>query len=106
MTLSQSKIIFSIILLLGWSVFIAPTFSFQLSDTHHDISMQIIPCHDENCNIQMNTSCTQHCEASQTIVLSMQLLALGFATNNHSLINHIDEFSFIQLVELKPPIHC
>ncbi len=105
MLLSRSKFILSIILLLCWSVFIAPTFSAQIADAHHKISMQMIPCYDGDCHIQMNTSCVQHCEALQAILLSLPFSTPSFVTNNHSLMDHNDEFSFIQLVELKPPIH-
>lgn len=98
------NIISIIILLFSWSLFTSPALSSSLDNQlHHEVSMELMPCHDDNCNMQPSTSCAKHCEALSSVIalslkkeLSPQISPKLFANDQASL-------QYYSSVELKPP---
>lgn len=97
------KIISIFILLLSWSFFV-PLFSANLNSAdHHEISMQLVPCDMDNCNIQTANPCTTHCEGFSAILITLDAKQL----ENQRPLNFLEITSSIHqqyiAIELKPP---
>lgn len=99
------NIISIIILLFSWSIFASPSLSASLDNSsHHEIAMQLMPCHDDNCLIQLSTSCAQHCDALS--VISAPSFRQEFSPPHSPKLFADDQtiLQFYTMVELKPPI--
>ncbi|MGL4674782.1 MAG: hypothetical protein ACRCXK_07970 [Wohlfahrtiimonas sp.] len=100
------NIISIVVLLLSWSVFVSPSFSMSLNNsTHHETSMQLMPCNGDSCNVQQPaTNCIKHCEALS--VISAPSLKKELSPQNSPKLVADDQtiFQFYTTVELKPPI--
>lgn len=102
---SRLNIISIIILLFSWSIFASPTLSSTLDNSlHHETMMQLMPCHDDHCNMQSSTSCAQHCEALSVISVSYLNQVLSPQNSPKLLADDQTSFQYDSTVELKPPI--
>lgn len=102
---SRLNIISIILLLLSWSIFASPALSISVEQpSHHEISMQLMPCHDDNCHMQSTTACAQHCEALSVISAPSFRKELSPPNSPNLLADDQTIFQFYTTVELKPPI--